>query len=151
MISLRHVSAALLLALVSACAAPSWQSVPQPDLAASVAADRCRVVLVREGKLVGRVREVRVYEGEAQIGALGENGILVWERPAQRGMGRVVFSGYDLDGGPVENVFDLPREGGTTSWFAIRLRDGDRKPIVEQVPAEEGQALVADRDPAELR
>jgi hypothetical protein len=151
MIRMREVSAALLLALACACAAPSWQSVPQPDLQGPVAPDACRVVIVREGKVVGRVREVRVYEGEVQVGALGETGFLCWDRPAQRGMGRVVFSGYDLDGGPVENVFDLPREGGSTTWFAIRLREGDRKPLVEAVSADEGRALIADREPAELR
>jgi hypothetical protein len=151
MIRLRQASAACLLALVSACAAPSWQNVPQPDPNAPVPADACRVVLVREGKLIGRAREVRVYDSEVQIGSLGENDYLCWDRPAARGMGRLVFSGYELDGGPVENVFDLPREGGTTTWFAIRLRGEDRKPIVESVPPEEGRALVADRKPAEPR
>jgi hypothetical protein len=151
MILLRQVSAACLLALVSSCAAPSWQSAPQPELDSPVAPDACRVVLVREGKVMGRVREVRVYDSEVQIGALGENGYLCWDRPAARGMGRVVFSGYDLDGGEVENVFDLPREGGSTTWFAIRLRSEDRKPIVVNVTADEGRALVEDRKPAEPR
>ena len=151
MIRLRQASAACLLALVSACASSSWQSVPQPALEAPIAADTCRVVLVREGKLIGRVREVRVYDSEVQIGALGENHYLCWDRPAARGMGRLVFSGYELDGGPVENVFDLPREAGTTTWFAIRLRGDDRKPMVESVPPDEGRALVADRKPATPR
>jgi len=137
--------------LLTACAAPTWQVVPVPDPGSAVPPTACRVVLVREGKLVGRVREVRVYDNGEDIGALGEKGYLCWDRAPGRGVGRVVFAGYDLDGGPVENVFDLPREGGTIGWFAIRLRREDRKPMVEAVTPQEGQALIAERKPAELR
>lgn len=145
---LRRVSLSGLLLLGAACAAPSWQSAPWVDPASALPANVCRVVLVREGKVIGRAREVLVSDNGREIGALGESSYLCWERAPERGVASVKWVGYKIDGGPVENVFDLPREPGATGWFVIRLREGDRKPMVEEVTPEEGRALIAGMEPA---
>ena len=43
----------------------------------------------------------------------------------------------------------MPREPGTTSYFAIRI-DDKNKPMIEQVSDQAGQALIDSRDPAPL-
>lgn len=136
--------------LLSACAAASWQAVARPDPDDPIPAGHARVVVVRTGVL-GSLREVRIWDEQREIGALGGDGWICWDRVARRGVGRALFEGYAADGGPVESLFDLPREPGTTTWAVLGLRSGDRKPVAELVTPEEGRALIAERDPAEVR
>ena len=147
---IRPSISALLLVLATACASPSHQLVPMPAADSEVGPEISRVYVVREKLFVGWLKDVRLFDGELEIGALRAGRYLCWDRPAERGVGVARFQGYELDGQEVESVFDLPRTGGTTTWLSIRLRQGDRKPIVETVPAAEGQALVAEREPAPI-
>ncbi len=151
MLQARLLSAAASALLAAACASVTTQSVPLPDPASVVAADLCRVYVLREGELIGSLKDVRIYDGEREVGSLTEGGFLCWDRRAIRGVGRAVFAGYTLDGGPVESVFDLPRQGGSTSWLVISLRSGDRKPQIQAVDEKHGRELVGARKPAELR
>ncbi len=146
----RKSSVAALLFLMAACATTTTQSVPLPDPASPVASDLCRVYVLREGDLIGSLKDVRIYDGEREVGTLTQRGYLCWERRAIRGVGRVVFAGYTLDGGPVESVFDLPRQGGSTSYLVIGLRSSDRKPQIEAVDEKRGQELLAGREPAKV-
>ena len=149
--SLRPALACALLLLVAACAATSWQAVPRPDPDDPIPDGWARVVVVRDFGFIGGVRAVRIWDEAREIGVIGEDGYLIWDRQARRGVGRAEFEGYVLDGGPVENVFDMPRESGTTTWAVLRLTQGERKPVAEVVSPEEGRALIAKRKPAEVR
>mgnify|MGYP001829065181 CR=1 FL=1 len=149
--TLRLAVAAALLPLTLACTASTWQVVPRPDVDAPIPPGHARVVVVREFGFVGGLREVRILDEGREIGVIGPSGYLVWDRVADRGVGRAIFSGYVLDGGEVENVFDMPREAGSTTWAVLRLRSGDRKPVAEAVSDKEGRELIASRDPAEVR
>jgi hypothetical protein len=122
-----------------------------PDTQASVQADRCRVYVTRADGLAGSIRNVRVFDGDDEIGTIAEGEFLCWDRRPQQGVGRVVFEGLGPKLSAVENVFDLPREGGTTSYFAIKIVQSGHKPVVELLPVTDGKALIGARSAAGVR
>lgn len=150
---LRSLASVALLALLPACAGAGHQNIPRPDENSPVSNDRCRVYVLRGDDAVGSAHQVRVLDGEAEIGSLAEDEYLCWERPAQRGMGTLVYEGpgQNIHSRDVENVFDLPREPGTTSYYAIRIPREGRKPEVTRLTDEAGRALIDSRSPAKVR
>jgi hypothetical protein len=143
--------AAALAGALSACAGATYQLLPSPPPGSTVAPDACRVYVARLDVTAGSLRNVRVFDGDTEVGVLGEEDYLCWDRPARRGPGFAVFEGIDFRTQEVENVFDLPREGGTTAWFGITVRREDRKPTVEPLSGVDGNALIAKRRPARPR
>ncbi len=137
--------------LLAACAGSGHQRVPMPSLDASVPADLCRVYVARESTVAGSIRNVRVFDNEVEIGVIHENEFLCWERKPQRGLGRLVFEGVGIDQAAVENVFDLPREAGTVSYYGIRIERSARKPEITLLSEEAGRALIDARTPAKVR
>ena len=137
--------------LLAACAGSGHQSLPMPLLGASVPSDRCRVYVAREDTAAGSLRNVRVFDGDTEIGVIHEREFLCWERKAERGVGRLVFEGLSLDTAAVENVFDLPREPGTAGYYAIRILLSGHKPEVTRLSSEAGKALIDARSPAAIR
>ena len=104
--------------------------------------------LGRESTVAGSIRNIRVFDGDDEIGVISQDEFLCWDRKPQRGVGRVVFEGIDPKLRAVENVFDLPREPGTTGYFAIRVDHSGHKPEVVQLSPVEGLALIEARSPA---
>ena len=142
---------ALAVLFLSACAGSGHQRVPMPLSGSSVPSDRCRVYVAREDTTAGSLRNVRVFDGDTEIGVIHEREFLCWERKAGRGVGRLVFEGLSLDTAAVENVFDLPREPGTTGYYAIRIVHSGHKPEVALLSSEAGRALIDARSPAAIR
>jgi len=145
------VLAACMAAFLSACAGAAYQRIPGPPPDSAVAPDACRVYVARLDVTAGSLRNVRVFDGDMEVGVLGEEEYLCWDRPARRGTGFAVFEGMDYHTKEVENVFDLPRDGGTTTWLGVSVRRDDRKPQIERLSSEEGRALIAKRRPAGAR
>jgi hypothetical protein len=144
-----HWLAALGLLLTTACASSGYQRVPMPA-SDGPAADRCRVYVVREDAR-GSLRNVRVLDGETEIGLLEADQYLCWDRLPQRGVGTALYEGVEPKRQEVENVFDLPREPGSTGWFAVSIERTQRQPRIRALAPEEGRALVAQRQPAPVR
>jgi hypothetical protein len=115
-----------------------------------VPADACRVYLARKDTVQGSIRSVRVFDGDMEIGLLGENEYLVWDRKPVRMACRLVFEGVSLDTAEVESLFDLPREPGTTTYFAIHIIQKGHKPEIERLTEEKGRELISERSPAAL-
>lgn len=146
-----HLPLALLALALTACAGSGHQLVPMPSPEASVPNDRCRVFVARENTAAGAIRNVRVFDGDQEVGVISQGEYLCWERAPARGFGRVVFEGLGPDLAEVENVFDLPREAGATGYYAIRILHRGHKPEVAALTSEEGRALIAARSPAKSR
>jgi len=150
--SLRSLASVALLALLPACAGAGYQNIPRPDENSPVSADRCRVYVLRSDDAVGSAHLVKVLDGEAEIGSLAADEYLCWERPPARGMGTAVYEGpgQNIHSRDVENVFDLPRQPGSTSWYSIEIEHSGRQPQVKLLSPMEGRALIAKRKPAKL-
>lgn len=142
---------ALTVLTLAACAGSGHQSVPMPLSGSSVPTDRCRVYVAREDTTAGSLRNVRVFDGDTEIGVIHEREFLCWDRKPGRGVGRLVFEGLSLDTAAVENVFDLPREPGTIGYYAIRIVHSGHKPEVTLLSSEAGKALIEARSPAAIR
>lgn len=145
-----HLALGLLL-FCGACAGAGQQNVAMPVAGSAIPAERCRVYLAREDSLAGSIRNVRVFDGDTEIGEIGQSEYLCWDRRAGRGVGRLVFEGASLDTQAVESVFDLPREAGSTTYVAISILHQGHKPEVETLKPEAGKALLATRKPAKPR
>ena len=144
-------SAACATVIACACSSPGYQRADMPPVAAPVALGKCRVYVAREAG-VGGWRPVRVFEGPIEIGVIASDEYLCWDRTSNaRGTGRVIFEGLDPSIGDVENVFDLPRDGGSTTYFGIRISLDTRQPVIEKLSTEDGQAMIAKRKPASPR
>jgi hypothetical protein len=120
---------------------------PSPD---GPAADRCRVFVVRE-EVRGWLRNVRILDGQTEIGLLERDHYLCWDRLPERGVGTALFEGIEPKRQEVENVFDLPREPGSTGWFALSIERAQRQPLIRALTPDQGRALVAQRRPAPVR
>jgi len=136
------------VALISACAGAGYQSVPRP--LGSVPDDLCRVYVAREDTVARSLRNVRVFDGDQEIGLIEEDEFLCWDRKPARGVGRLLFEGLGSKQSQVENAFDLPREPGSTSYFAIRISQGEHEPEIARVSEEAGRALMDARSPAPM-
>src|SRR5262245_27633075 len=148
---MRFALLALATLALSACAGSGHQSVPMPLSGSNVPTDRCRVYVAREDTTAGSLRNVRVFDGDTEIGVIHEREFLCWDRKPGRGVGRLVFEGLSLDTAAVENVFDLPREPGTIGYYAIRIVHSGHKPEVTPLSSEAGKALIEARSPAAIR
>jgi hypothetical protein len=135
------------VALASACSAPPFQNAPRPNETGPVAADRARVYLARSDDAKDMFRAVRIIEDGVVIGRIGGDEYLCWDRPLTMGVGQAFYEALDPGYGDVENVFELPRGGGTTTWLVVRLGKL-RKPEIAPLSPEEGRALIAKRKPA---
>ncbi|HEX6885967.1 MAG TPA: hypothetical protein VF530_21515 [Planctomycetota bacterium] len=147
----RSLLLAVMTGLLAACGGAAHQRVPAPPPGAPVAASTCRVYLARQDVVAGSWRNVRVFDDDTEIGVLGEHEYLCWDRPAGRGVGSAVFEGIDFRTREVENVFDLPREGGTTAYYGLTVNREDRQPRIERLSEADGRALIAQRRPAKRR
>ena len=108
--------------------------------------------MVRGEHARGALQSVRVLENDVEIGMVGGDEYLCWDRAAgARGVGRAFYEGVGRTVGTDEAVFDLPRDGGSTTYFEIRIQRDDRKPVIEKLTAEAGRALVAKRTAAAQR
>lgn len=140
--------APLLFTLVTACAGAGYQKAPRPVEGSPVPGDRCRVYVARADGTTGSIRQVRVLDVDEEIGAIAEGEYLCWDRPPVRGVGSLVYEGFAPQLRGVENVFDLPRVAGSTTWFSISIPHSGRQPQIEALSPEEGRALIARRKPA---
>jgi hypothetical protein len=143
----------LLLALAAAaCQAPSYQMVPRPaDDAAAPASETCRIYLARSAQLWGRIRSIEVVDRGTEIGSIGRDGYLCWDRAPDRSPLQVLYHGAVLDGGVVEGLLDFDGAAGEVYYYAVHLRPSDLKPQFELLDPAAGRALIADRKAATLR
>ena len=159
--SVSLASTVLLAALLGACATASYQKPPLPPQNVEVSRpDVARVYLMREGQLRGKVRGVRVEEGDHEIGALDQNDFLCWERAPGRSLIAVKFESGLMEGGDHEALFKLDAEAGRAYYLVVHVdRHSDKpelspragQPEIEAVAADEGRALVKARRPVPVK
>lgn len=150
--------ALLLCAALAACAAGSAQRVPLPAQDVELTRpELCRIYVFRSAQLMGRVRTLRVYDQDLEIGTLAGDEYLCWERPAGRTLIRAVYDGPKVDRGQQEDLYDFTAQAGAVQYFVVALRTesehtayGKKRgsPLFSPISAAEGQALVQGTKPA---
>jgi len=150
--SFRSIPVALLsAALCFSCAAESYQKVPRPDLSLDVSAPSvARVYVVRDGQVRGKIRSIRVHDGQKEIGTIAPGDFLCWERQPGRSVMKLVYVGPVIDGGEQETLLDLPLSAGQVAYCLIHI-DSKGKPVAQLHPADEAVGLIESRSPAPVK
>ncbi|MFT5049418.1 MAG: hypothetical protein ACI8QZ_000811 [Chlamydiales bacterium] len=131
-----------------ACRTASYQSVPGP--AATLDESKCRVYICRSSQLWGKIRQIEVIDRGTMIGSLGTEGYLCWDREPGENPIQVLYHGPILDEGVLEGLLAFNGEAGGVYYYAVHLRESDRKPQMELLSAEDGMAMMAGRSQATI-
>ena len=142
--------AALILLLVpTGCSAPSHQRVPFPAQDVTVTRDDLtRIYFVREGWVGFKEENVKIQDGETEIGTLTSATYLCWERPGGRTVGWAYYDNLGATRGEDQGVADLDCAAGRAYYFKVTVAREGGKPEVHPLDPEEGRRLVAQRKPA---
>jgi hypothetical protein len=149
---------AISLGALAACSSTaSQQNVPFPSQDVEVTSpDLCRIYIARTGQVRGSIRSILVTEYDEEIGAIDSDEYLCWERRPGRSILEVVFEG-SITEGEVESLVPIDARAGEVLYFRIDLeRKTDDpytfqewgKPSATRLSADEGRALIAERNPA---
>jgi hypothetical protein len=145
-------------ALVSACGAPSQQLVPLPPQDVELSRpELCRIYVIRSSQPMGAVREMRVFDGDTEIGSVGSGEYVCWERTPGRTLLRALYEGPTIDRGDQDDMVDLQAEAGTVHYFTVELEKtsdmsslGEKRgsPQLVAMSRERGRELLAGSGPA---
>jgi len=136
-------------AVATSCAGPSRQLAPMPDPKSAVRADSTRIYVGRREQTAGSWRNVRVFDNDREVGVLGVDEYMCWDRPAKRGVARFIFEGLGFDQDAIESVCELPAEPGATVYLGITIDRAGHKPVIERVTDKVGHDALKSRTPAQ--
>lgn len=138
-----------LLITAASCAASGEQRVPLPAQNVTVTnANVTRIYFVREDTVGMQIQAVRVWDGDKEIGALGPDTYLCWERAGGRTVGTAHYEAKDPSRAKHEGLADLNCEAGRAYYFNVTVSSEDGRPTIKALDPEEGKRLVAKRKPA---
>jgi len=136
-------------ALLSACAADSFQRAPMPSQEVEITSPSvARVYLLRMPQHLGTLRTVSVRDNDTEIGRIARSDYLCWERAPGRSVVTLTYEGADVDGGGNQGLIDLQVEAGEVCYYALTIDPDWRKPVVRMLGKEEGKKLLKDMTPA---
>ena len=146
---MKHAILSLLLAAtLAACTADSFQRVPAPAQESDRPAPAmCRIYILRMPQLKGSVRGVSVKENEREIGRIGDDRYLVWERPAGRSLVIVTYDDVGVHDDP-ESMIDVDAEAGETYYYGLTIDEAWRRAVVRMLTREEALAIIREQKPA---
>ena len=147
--ALRAAILCALTAVSAACAADSYQRVPIPRQDVEVSSSSVgRIYVLRVGETKGFHRYVLVEEDTHEIGKVGNDGYLCWERPPGRFLLTLTCEPVELaDGRPQQLFVDVKCEPGHTYYYAINVNSAWGRGEVRQVPRGEARVLLEELSP----
>jgi hypothetical protein len=138
----RFVARTILLAL-AACAAPSSQFVPLPSQDVEVSSSAVsRIYVMRLPQVKGAFRDLRVKENEREIGSLGGQSFVCWERPPGRSLVVVTYEGTAFSKDDRESMIDVQAEAGQAYYYGITVDDAWNKAVVQLLDRDEGRKVL---------
>ena len=144
--STRSIAALLacLVALVS-CAAGTYQRVPVPSQEVEVSSSSvARIYVLREREAKGFYRTARVEDNGREIGRIGNDGYLCWEREPGRVLLAIEVEPVDGVGKPVEVLADVQCEAGRVHYYAISVDSAWSEPRVQAMDAAAARELLSE-------
>ena len=141
---MRLAFAPLLVLALSSCAAGSQQRVPVPPQDVEVSSSSVsRIYLLRMPEAKGFYRSVRVEDNEREIGRIGNDNFLCWERPPARTLLTLEVESVELAGKkPTELFVDVACEAGQAYYYAISVDAAWDRPRVRQLQRDEARELL---------
>lgn len=143
---MKSAFATLLLLVLVSCAAGSFQHEPIPPQDVEISSgsvSRIYVLRMREAK--GFYRSVDVRQSEGEVGRIGNDHFLCWERAPTRTLLTLEVEPVELVGHDSSELHvDLQCEAGKTYYYAISVDSAWGKPRVRQVKPAEARELLKD-------
>jgi hypothetical protein len=150
---MNHALLALLAAAgLAACAASSYQKVPVPSQKIEVSSGNVsRIYVMRLPQAKGLFRALRVKEDEHEIGRIGSDSYICWERDPGRSLVVVTYEGTALAKDDRESMIDVQAEAGQVYYYGIAVDEAWNKAVVRMLDREEARKVLHDLDPAMMR
>ncbi len=146
----RSAFPALLLAFaaclaVAACTGPSSQFVPMPSQDVEVSSPAVsRIYVMRMPQVKGTFRDLRVKENERDIGSIGSQSYVCWERPPGRSLVVVTYEGTMFEKDDRESMIDVQAEAGHAYYYGITVDDAWKKAVVQLLEKDEALQILKD-------
>ena len=140
-----------LLLAFGACSAPSSQFVPMPSQSVEVSSPAVsRIYVMRMPQVKGAFRDLRVKENEHEIGSIGSQSYVCWERPPGRSLVVVTYEGTMFEKDDRESMIDVQAEAGHTYYYGITVDDAWKKAVVQLLERDEARKVLHELDPASI-
>src|SRR6185369_787116 len=111
-----------ILLAFGACSAPSSQFVPMPSQDVEVSSPAVsRIYVLRMPQVKGAFRDLRVKENEHEIGNIGGQSYVCWERPPGRSLVVVTYEGTVFEKDDRESMIDVQAEAGQAYYYGITV------------------------------
>lgn len=145
---MKNVRSPLLVALalsLAACSAPSSQFVPMPSQDVEVSSPSVsRIYVMRMPQVKGAFRDLRVKENEREIGTVGSQSYVCWERPPGRSLVVVTYEGTAFEKDDRESMIDVQAEAGHAYYYGITVDDAWKKAVVQLLERDEALKILQD-------
>src|SRR5215471_4523833 len=139
------------LSAVAACSAPSSQLVPMPSQAVEVSSPTVsRIYVMRMPQVKGAFRDLRVKENEHEIGSIGSQSYVCWERAPGRSLVVVTYEGTAFSKDDRECMIDVQAEAGQTYYYGITVDEAWKKAVVQLLDRDEARKILHELDPAKV-
>ncbi len=137
---------------LTACAASSYQKVPVPSQSVEVSSPSVsRIYVIRLPQAKGLFRALRVKEDEHEIGQIGSDKYICWERDPGRSLVVVTYEGTALAKDDRESMIDVQAEAGQVYYYGISVDQAWNKAVVVILDREDARKILHDLDPAMMR
>jgi hypothetical protein len=136
----------LLLLALGSCTATTYQKAPVPPQNVEISSNSVsRIYVLRTGSAKGYYRSVDVKQSEGEIGRIGNDHYLCWERPPTHTLLTLAVQPVELVGYEAKELYvDLNPEAGKVYYYGISVDSAWGKPTVRQLePAEAREELKA--------
>jgi hypothetical protein len=145
----------LLLAFLTtfaSCAGSGFQKVPMPPQTIPISpGDVCRVYVLRSSDVRGSLNDIRVLDGDYDIGTIESDEYLCWERQPGRTLLKFYYAGMGAGGKTTEGLVDLEGQAGHVYVYSVTVSYPDRKPEADLLSEADARAILKDRKPAPVK
>jgi hypothetical protein len=141
---MKSLFALVLLLLLAGCRAGTYQRVPVPPQDVQISSSSVsRIYLLRMPEAKGYYRSVTVTDNSKEVGRIGNDSYLCWERSPERTLLALEVEPVEMVGGKAtELLVDVPCEPGKVYYYAISVDASWNKPKVSQLEESEARELL---------
>jgi hypothetical protein len=128
---------------LASCAAESYQRVPSPSQSVEVTSPAVsRIYLLRMPQAKGLIRGLTAKENDRDIGRIGRNNYLCWERPPGRSLVVITYEGSGFGKDDRESMIDVEAEAGRAYYYGVSVDETWDKGIVKLLSRDEAREIL---------
>ncbi len=138
-----------LAALLASCTADSYQRVPMPSQSVEISSPSVsRIYVIRMPVVQGKLRAMQIHEDEREIGRIGSDSYVCWERPPGRTLVVVTHESTIFSKDDQQTMIDVQAEAGKVYYYGLTIDETWAKPVARPLERDEARAVMKKQDPA---